>query len=118
MNILFGNFVNLVKEIFPYYCKFVISFFEHNSFRNYFLKRIPNLSQMKGSFCGAGRPLILVRDGELVEFRKGPDAIGHASKETKEFETILSHSSASQQRPQRSFQHWPYHSQALIDLGR
>ena len=47
-----------------------------------------NLSQMKGSFCGAGRPLILLREGELVEFKKGPDSIGHTSKETKEFETI------------------------------
>lgn len=47
-----------------------------------------NLRRMTGSFCGAGRPLILIREGELVEFKKGPDAIGHASKEAKEFETI------------------------------
>jgi serine phosphatase RsbU (regulator of sigma subunit) len=47
-----------------------------------------NLSQMKGSFCGAGRPLVLIRAGELVEFKKGSDSIGHASKESKEFETI------------------------------
>ncbi len=47
-----------------------------------------NLSQMKGSFCGAGRPLILVRGEDLVEFKKGPDAIGYASKDSKEFETI------------------------------
>lgn len=47
-----------------------------------------NLRSMTGSFCGAGRPLILIREGELVEFKKGPDAIGHASKEAKEFETI------------------------------
>lgn len=47
-----------------------------------------NLKQMKGSFCGAGRPLILVREGQLVEFKKGPDAIGHASKDFKEFETV------------------------------
>ena len=32
--------------------------------------------------------MILVREGELVEFKKGADSIGHASKETKEFETI------------------------------
>jgi len=47
-----------------------------------------NPSQMKGSFCGAGRPIILIRDCEFVEFKKGKDSIGHASKETKEFETI------------------------------
>lgn len=47
-----------------------------------------NLSKMKGSFCGAGRPMILVRNGELVEFKKGPDSIGHASKDFKTFETI------------------------------
>lgn len=47
-----------------------------------------NLTQMNGAFCGAGRPLILIREGQLVEFKKGPDAIGHASKESKEFETI------------------------------
>lgn len=47
-----------------------------------------NLSQMKGSFCGAGRPMILIRNGQLVEFKKGLDSIGHTSKESKEYETI------------------------------
>lgn len=47
-----------------------------------------NLQSMKGAFCGAGRPLILLRDGQLVEFKKGPDAIGHCSKDEKVFETI------------------------------
>ncbi len=47
-----------------------------------------NLSQLTGSFCGAGRPLILIRNQELIEFKKGSDAIGHSSKEKKEFETI------------------------------
>jgi serine phosphatase RsbU (regulator of sigma subunit) len=47
-----------------------------------------NLTSLKGSFCGAGRPLILIRDGQLVEFKKGPDAIGHNSKDEKVFETI------------------------------
>lgn len=47
-----------------------------------------NLQSMKGAFCGAGRPLILLRDGQLIEFKKGPDAIGHSSKEEKVFETV------------------------------
>lgn len=47
-----------------------------------------NLTKKTGSFCGAGRPLVLVRDGELIEFKKGPDAIGHCSKEEKIFETV------------------------------
>jgi serine phosphatase RsbU (regulator of sigma subunit) len=47
-----------------------------------------NLRQMKGSFCGAGRPLYLAREGQLVEFRKGPDAIGYSPDGEKEFETV------------------------------
>lgn len=47
-----------------------------------------NLSTMKGSFCGAGRPLVLVRDGELIEFKKGPDAIGYSILCEKVFETV------------------------------
>lgn len=47
-----------------------------------------NLRNKTGSFCGAGRPLILVRDGELVEFKKGADAIGYSSDGEKNFETI------------------------------
>ncbi|MEY3237831.1 MAG: hypothetical protein RI883_1932 [Bacteroidota bacterium] len=47
-----------------------------------------NLHNKTGSFCGAGRPLILVRDSELVEFKKGPDAIGYSSAGEKNFETI------------------------------
>jgi serine phosphatase RsbU (regulator of sigma subunit) len=47
-----------------------------------------NLRSRKGSFCGAGRPLILIREGELVEFKKGPDAIGYSSFGEKTFETI------------------------------
>lgn len=47
-----------------------------------------NLSSKKGSFCGAGRPLILIREGELVEFKKGPDAIGYSLFGEKTFETI------------------------------
>jgi len=47
-----------------------------------------NLRSKKGSFCGAGRPLILIREGELVEFKKGTDAIGYSSFGEKTFETI------------------------------
>lgn len=46
-----------------------------------------NLKQMKGSYCGAGRPLILIRDEELIEFKKGPCSVGYAEGE-KKFETI------------------------------
>lgn len=46
-----------------------------------------NLRKKQGSFCGAGRPLLLVRDGRLTEFKKGPDAIGYSSQEKKLFET-------------------------------
>ena len=47
-----------------------------------------NLRQMKGSFCGAGRPLLLVRDGNLIEFKKGPHSIGYSSDGPKLFETV------------------------------
>lgn len=46
-----------------------------------------NLQTGKGSFCAAGRPLLLVRNGSLIEFKKGPDSIGYSST-TKIFETI------------------------------
>ena len=29
-----------------------------------------------------------MREGELIEFKKGPDAIGHSSKDDKIFETV------------------------------
>lgn len=47
-----------------------------------------NLTKMTGSFCGAGRPLILVRDNNLVEFKKGQDSIGYSPDGEKTFETI------------------------------
>lgn len=47
-----------------------------------------NLRKRQGAFCGAGRPLLLVRQGELVEFKKGPDSVGYSSKEIKEFVTV------------------------------
>jgi serine phosphatase RsbU (regulator of sigma subunit) len=47
-----------------------------------------NLRKKQGSFCGAGRPLLMVRSGKLTEFKKGPDSIGYSSKQTKEFETV------------------------------
>ncbi|MBL7897703.1 MAG: SpoIIE family protein phosphatase, partial [Crocinitomicaceae bacterium] len=39
-------------------------------------------------FCGAGRPLLLVRNNSLIEFKKGPDSIGYSSKENKQFDTV------------------------------
>lgn len=47
-----------------------------------------NLTRMQGSFCGAGRPLYRLRNGELSEFKKGSDAIGYNLKEIKQFETL------------------------------
>lgn len=47
-----------------------------------------NLKSRKGSFCGAGRPLYLIREGQLVEFKKGPDSIGYNPDGEKFFETI------------------------------
>lgn len=47
-----------------------------------------NLATMKGSFCGAGRPLILIRKGELIEFKKGQDSIGYSPNNEKVFESI------------------------------
>lgn len=47
-----------------------------------------NLKQQKGSFCGAGRPLIVVREGELIEFKKGSDAVGYSTSAYKSFETV------------------------------
>lgn len=47
-----------------------------------------NLITGEGRFCGAGRPLIMIRDGQLVEFRKGSDSIGYNGSLQKDFETI------------------------------
>lgn len=47
-----------------------------------------NLNTKRGYFCGAGRPMILVRDGILVEFEKGSDTIGYNGEQQKNFETI------------------------------
>lgn len=44
-----------------------------------------NLKTGKGSFCGAGRPIYLLRNGQLIEFKKGPDAVGYSMKTTKDF---------------------------------
>lgn len=46
-----------------------------------------NLKQMKGSFCAAGRPLVLVRDGQLIEFKKGTHSIGYTPDGPKVFVT-------------------------------
>lgn len=47
-----------------------------------------NLKTRMGSFCGAGRPLVLVREGQLIEFKKGSDSIGYCVNCDKNFETI------------------------------
>lgn len=47
-----------------------------------------NLRKKQGAFCGAGRPLLLVRNEELIEFKKGPDSIGYTSDQEKTFETV------------------------------
>lgn len=47
-----------------------------------------NLKQMKGSFCGAGRPLLMVRNGELTEFKKGTHSIGYSADGPKCFQTV------------------------------
>jgi serine phosphatase RsbU (regulator of sigma subunit) len=47
-----------------------------------------NLQSRKGAVCCAGRPLLLIREGTLVEFKKGPDSIGYSNKSNKEFETV------------------------------
>lgn len=47
-----------------------------------------NLKTMAGSFCGAGRPLLLVRNGELIEFKKGMSAVGYTGLGAKMFESV------------------------------
>jgi serine phosphatase RsbU (regulator of sigma subunit) len=47
-----------------------------------------NMNTRKGYFCGAGRPLCLVRDGELIEFEKGMDAIGFNGGLPKNFQSV------------------------------
>lgn len=43
---------------------------------------------MIGEFCGAGRPLIQIRQGALIEFRKGKSSIGYDPLHKKHFESI------------------------------
>ena len=45
-----------------------------------------NLKTLEGSFCGAGRPLILLRNNELTEFKKGLSSIGYNFFDEKKFE--------------------------------
>lgn len=47
-----------------------------------------NLSTGKGEFCGAGRPLLLMRENKLVEFKKNSFSIGYQDGNEKKFETI------------------------------
>lgn len=47
-----------------------------------------NLRKKKGWYCGAGRPLLRVRDGELTEFKKGFSSVGYDVHGEKRFETV------------------------------
>lgn len=47
-----------------------------------------NLEAMEGQFCGAGRPLVRLRNGELKEFKKGQFAVGYELFGEKQFETV------------------------------
>lgn len=47
-----------------------------------------NLEEGKGSFCGAGRPLVRVRNGEMTEFKKGLSSVGYDVAGEKKFETV------------------------------
>ena len=47
-----------------------------------------NLATGKGEFCGAGRPLLLMRENELVEFKKNSFSVGFQGGVEKKFETI------------------------------
>ena len=47
-----------------------------------------NLRTMKGWSCNAGRPLVLVRNGDIIEMKKGASAIGYDVEVEKKFETI------------------------------
>jgi hypothetical protein len=43
---------------------------------------------VKGSFCGAGKTLVLIREGQLVEFKKCSYSIGYWLNCEKEFKTV------------------------------
>ena len=47
-----------------------------------------NTITKKGSFCGAGRPLILIRKGELIEFKKGSSSVGYNDLAEKDFQNV------------------------------
>ncbi|MFT4601757.1 MAG: serine phosphatase RsbU (regulator of sigma subunit) [Arenicella sp.] len=47
-----------------------------------------NLDDMIGSYCGAGRPLVMVRDGEIIEHKKGLSSVGYHLFGEKSFETV------------------------------
>ena len=47
-----------------------------------------DLNTKKGHFCGAGRPLYLIRKDKLIEFDKGKNAIGYLSGTKKEFRSV------------------------------
>lgn len=47
-----------------------------------------NLKEMTGTFCGAGRPLLRLRDGELHEYKKSLHAVGYDIFGNKSFESV------------------------------
>lgn len=47
-----------------------------------------DLDKNKGYFCGAGRPLVLVRKNDVIEFSSGLDAIGYCDLRNKVFQTV------------------------------
>lgn len=47
-----------------------------------------DIDAKKGYFCGAGRPLVLVRNNDVIEFSSGIDAIGYSDEKEKNFQTI------------------------------
>jgi len=47
-----------------------------------------NLNTKKGHYCGAGRPLYLIRKEKLIEFDKGKNAIGYSADKKKTFTSI------------------------------
>ncbi|MCB9223769.1 MAG: SpoIIE family protein phosphatase [Crocinitomicaceae bacterium] len=47
-----------------------------------------NLKTKKGSFCGAGRPSVLVRNNELIEFKKGNSSVGYNDIVEKDFQSL------------------------------
>ena len=47
-----------------------------------------DIKSRKGHYCGAGRPLYLIRKGELIEFNKGQNSIGYLAGQKKIFKSV------------------------------